>query len=974
MPIDTIFVYICLMIRKLCLFCLAASALLLQSASNVSLYGLSSGLPSNNIVGMSADKNGFLWMATNGGVVRYDHNHFVTFTRANGLAGNSLNCVMDDPLRPLMWIGSQRDGLSAYNYQENTWTTFRHSNEDNGSIAGNDITSLAPATHGNVLISFYGEGIDCYNQRTGRFTHFNQHTVRGLVSNMMWSVCQGPGNTLYAGHVYNGFSVINTRTHTAVNYCGNKICADVPVTEVRCVFRDNRGYVWLGTNYGLVLFIPQTRRFVCYFKAMPQLMHVTYVIRQYAPNQICVGTGSTRVMLINTAMDVTRPGPNISFLTVNDAQDAEPDEEVTSLLRDEFGNLWVGTMLHGLSFISHMPKLFYLRTYSSNPYFTRSLTDRKVNALAFTPQGRMLLGTGHGLQTMAGGERAGVQMPQLNVAAVLYDSQGTEWLGAVSAASSGGLFYKPASATSFTRLYQNNELRYLSEYQHRYVLAGTVNGVDIIDELTFKVVAHINVPVNFVWAVAADEKGRIWVGTFGGGLYVYSPSRKLLASFSVDKGFPSNSVFDIRCLPGGSVWVATDNGLVNFHHALASKYRVYQPYAPLHDNTVHALTPDRLGNIWFSTHRGIGCVSKGRIILYPGSNDFPDGVFCNASAATDAAGWIYFGSTAGLCYFNPSTLLSSQSKPRSIISEVAVAGISRRGEAVPDSILLVKNGEKLRLNYRQNTVTFTFTQRDQAMADRVEYACMLRGLDRDFMPVDPESHRVTYRSLPYGHYEVVLKSRLINQPWSQPQKVLTLTIEPPLWFTWWAKLLYVLFALAFVYVLWHLFRWYRRKRREIESNQQMVENERKAVVQREHQLDERSKEIEQEARRRLADKQQQLQQALHKLDAQFAQTLMTTIKQNLDNPDFDVNVLAAQMGMSASTLYRRMTQATGMSPKTFITRVKMNMAESLILDGDKNITEISYRLGYNNVISFRAAFKKEFGVLPSEFIDRLKAH
>ena len=76
--------------------------------------------------------------------------------------------------------------------------------------------------------------------------------------------------------------------------------------------------------------------------------------------------------------------------------------------------------------------------------------------------------------------------------------------------------------------------------------------------------------------------------------------------------------------------------------------------------------------------------------------------------------------------------------------------------------------------------------------------------------------------------------------------------------------------------------------------------------------------------------------------------------------------------MSNSTLYRKVKALTGLSTNEYIRKIKMQHAEQLLLEGKYNISEIAFMVGMNSTVYFRQCFKEEFGVVPSDYIKRIK--
>ncbi len=121
----------------------------------------------------------------------------------------------------------------------------------------------------------------------------------------------------------------------------------------------------------------------------------------------------------------------------------------------------------------------------------------------------------------------------------------------------------------------------------------------------------------------------------------------------------------------------------------------------------------------------------------------------------------------------------------------------------------------------------------------------------------------------------------------------------------------------------------------------------------------------------LTEKKQQLRESLNKVDQEFFDKLNKLIEENIGG-DVDVNMLADNLAMSSSTLYRKMKALTGISTNEYIRKYKMQYAEHLLLEGKYSISEISFMVGMNSVAYFRRCFKAEYGEIPSEYLKRMK--
>lgn len=207
--------------------------------------------------------------------------------------------------------------------------------------------------------------------------------------------------------------------------------------------------------------------------------------------------------------------------------------------------------------------------------------------------------------------------------------------------------------------------------------------------------------------------------------------------------------------------------------------------------------------MWVSTNRGISCLRKGTVtfVNYGYKDNIPVGNFSPASVAEGPDGTLYFGSNGGLCRFNPRQVLARRPSPPPVITRMTVYN-SSVGE---DSVIFVTEAESVRLSHRRNTFSVAFGPLDFAQRDEVEFSYRLQGLQDGWTTsLDDE---ITFRNLPPGDYRLTVRSRLRNQEWSSGSATVSIVIEPPLWLTWPAKLLYALCAAAIIITV---LRYYNR--------------------------------------------------------------------------------------------------------------------------------------------------------------------
>lgn len=825
------------------LFCLFSVLSGWSQPYTIKKLGLEKGLSNSYITHITEDKNGYLWFATEEGLNKLEGNYFTSFYKENkgktlNLTGNELNCLLDDPNEPILWIGTQRAGLNAFNYQTNEQTIYQHNESDPYSIATNDITDIYPAKDGNLWITTYWRGIEYLNKKTGKFTHYNQQSVPELPSNTIWALIDDHKGNLYIGHAQNGMSILCLKNKQVRNFTYDKHNEKtIPSNNVQCIFKDKTGNIWVGTEKGLALFKPDTEEFIRLGQKGSPLSHRIYDIKQFNENQLWVATEFGGIAIINLSKSLFNTLEEILMIQAGDNEYCLNNSTVRCLFQDSHQNIWAGTWGGGVNFLSSDIALF--KSYSYSPSQPGSnLNAHIASAVCLDRQGTLWVGTdGGGINVLKDGKRVATYTEENgnlsgnSVQTALCDKRGNLWFGIFN----GGIMYYDMHTQKFQQVFSEKEalldVRSLFEDSDGIIWVGTSEGVFQIERDTRKILYHMNVPDNLVRTVIKDRKGQVWVGSFGRGIFLYSPTGQRIKDFNTYLNFPSNTINQIFEDSQGVIWAATGEGIVQFENKSPWNYKIYQRTEGLANTFIWAITEDENKNIWFSTNQGISCLSEDRKDIY--NYDYRDNIpmaSFTRSVCKDKNGIIYFGSTNGLCYFIPSHILEKKQSPQAVIGRLTVFEPLTSENSNETEISLI-NKESVKLKYIQNNFNISFSIQDYSLNERVEYAYMLKGLENSWYTIkDPDN--VTFRNLPPGKYQFLVKTRIRNQEWSDNVTRLEIIVSPPIWLSWWAKLLYVIVGIG---ILFGGFWGYKRKL----NLEYLYESEKKSHEQEQELNDER---------------------------------------------------------------------------------------------------------------------------------------
>lgn len=335
------------------------SWLMAQNYSIIHL-GMAESLSNNYVADMTLDKYGFLWVATEEGLNRFDGSYFFTYynIRSNkqSISSNELNCILDDPQEPIMWIGTKNDGLNAYNYDTGEFQLYKHDVHNPNSISTNDITCISPASDNNIWVSTYWKGVQKFDKKSGKFIHYNTQNTKGLPDNQFWCVRELGNGTLLAGHVTNGFSIIDSQKHIAHNFKHDSTnTSSLSGNEVNCIYQDSNGTIWVGTDKGVDIYNPTTHNFT-HIAERETDKHRVFDIKEFSDGKIWIGTEQKGIIILNTNNSYHPNGLSVQVIKEGETPYTLTGSTIRCLLEDPYHNVWAGVYGSGVNFLTlHQP-------------------------------------------------------------------------------------------------------------------------------------------------------------------------------------------------------------------------------------------------------------------------------------------------------------------------------------------------------------------------------------------------------------------------------------------------------------------------------------------------------------------------------------------------------------------------------------------------------------------------------------------
>lgn len=767
-------------------------------------YGLEFGLSDNCIRDIAEDKYGYIWIATDEGLNRVAGSRIEKFyksTSGSWLSGNELNCLIDDPEKPVMWIGTQRDGLISYNYETGEFRHYRKRSHDPECIVTNEVTGIDFDNDWNLWLSTYSWGIDKMDVANGVFTHYNAGNTPGLASNEFWCLDYDRWTgDVYGGHVRDGLSIISPSKGSARNFNETTGLAG---NEVWDIVSDKRS-VWIATDKGLCGYDKATGK-----------------IKRFTSQDFSSGCRSLidRDSVLLVAMDdhgvlafdketetfgklpvrfTCRPEDHPGFLLRSDAN---------SLFADSNGNILVGSLYEGLTVIKPDTEGFMVvgiaETGETGNPFPQMINVRDIAAgkrgVWFASNGNGLVGS------------YGVKTADRDVVAVFCDDNTLWVVGDRNELTGIDLRTGGRTRYDIDKIDGTKAVSFASRGDT--LLVGCSDGLYVMDKNRGKVMRRMSIDRNYIMSIDIDRNGNIWVGSYGDGVSVLDRDGNVLKRHTKRTGLPSNTINDI-CVEGDNVWLASGEGVVRIEGDDIDNPVVVADSM----RSIKSIVGDREGNVWYATRLGIGVITTdGRRKFY--DKVLPVSGFNNYSAAAGSDGRLYFGSNYGVLTFDPADILSGKWMPQPVISGFTVNG----GKNDADRNLIISGKKQIRLSHDQNNFTVTVTPSD-FFTDRFSFEYRLIGLDDNWYPVQ-DNGEVILRDLPYGRYEFQVRNTSADNPGTAPEASLIIRISPPFWLQWWAKLIYLLLFAAAGYVLFVLYRNRLRRRAMLTVEEERLSNQ-----------------------------------------------------------------------------------------------------------------------------------------------------
>lgn len=791
-----------------------------------------------NIVGMSQDEKGFIWLADNyNGLIRYDGTHKKYYksnpSNPNSLITNRLETVFAGK-DGIIWIGTYSEGLDRFDTNTETFTHFSHDANEPSSLSNNRITSLLEDTAGTLWVGT-SKGLDTLDRVKGAFVPIRDQssagrlvaeaTIRTIYEDKAGAIWVGTG-IFFGGNQKSptdGLYQINKKTSQITRYANDSSDPTSLIdNRIKAIFEDSDRNLWIGSaGDGLHLMDRAKGTFsrLTYDKSNPSGLSRPPVNpdANFAVDHITfINEDSKGFLWIGTyAGGINRYNPKTQrvefFGKSDDPAHNLGKNDFWTLLKTADGLLWIA----GWEPTTENEVLYQLSTFSDKLDYTS--INKRVLSFAQDSDGGVWIGSAQGLEryradTTEASFFSFVQktLGQKRINDLSFDFSGNLWV-----ATFAGLYqfdrdsrkvthFEPKNLDP-TSLGSNFVLTVLPDLDGK-IWIGTAERLDLLDTKTgiFSHYRHIpndtnSLVSNTVSTLFKDSRGKIWIGT-DKGLTLFNPGngsfqRKLKEYSSI-----VNNIFEDE---KGRIWISTYRSGLFLSDEQGENFRLYKDETGLitNDLLVKGIVGDKERQLWLNTDLGFIKLNPETGVALLFGNSLKRTVENNYNSLRTFLSnqrELFAGDDSGYYHFSLERLQKEYGASPELYWTKFFLGDK---EAIPGENkflpLPISQTKEITLPYNQNSIAFEFGDIDFVTKESEKNILYkLENFDSKWKKVNLDN-KIYFNNLPPGDYVLHVKSA--NRFGNVGEKSISIQILSPWFVKWWAWMVYLLLISAILY-------------------------------------------------------------------------------------------------------------------------------------------------------------------------------
>ncbi|HTY51247.1 MAG TPA: two-component regulator propeller domain-containing protein, partial [Steroidobacteraceae bacterium] len=778
------------------------------------------GLPQGTVYSTLQDSQGFVWLATEDGLVRYDGRELLRYAYSpsarGGLPGNFIYQIVEDPHHDL-WLAVKDIGVARWNRATDTFTVYRHDPKDPRSLGSDAVRTLLVDARGRIWVGTSDAGIDILDPASGHIDHLRHDPAdpASLLDDHVHSLSLDRSGTLWVGtqtgldrwQPGGGFVHVRHVDGDPRSLSGS---------QIKRVIEDRRGALWVATYDGGLDRMDRSGRVEAVYRHDPRRSdslssdYVHTVLEDQAGN-LWVGTSAGLDLL-------DRASGGFHHYRHDDTDpDSLRDSDILSLYQDPTGLLWIGTRAGGVSrWNPHSWELGASRPAWLHGNYVQAFADGADDTVWIGTMGSGLwqlnpvTGQASSIDTLLGRRDA---LGDERVMSLHRDRRGTLWIGTMSSGlhaltRDGRLLSFPVKAGDPHAVSAAGIMTIFEARDGRIWLGTFGGGADVLDPATGLIrqlpygAAPGAVSGANVSAIAEDGHGNLWMATDGEGLNLARPDGTVIRVFHHDANdpgsLPADAVYALAVDAQDRLWLGTDT--TGLAEALGTstapsliRFRAASAAEELSSHTIFGVLADEHGFIWASGNAGLVRFDPQTLAVktYHREDGLQGEEFNFGSYARLRDGRLCFGGPGGFNIFDPARLEQDRPPPHLALTRVEILGVPARLGAPYWQL------HRLGLDYRDSIVSLDFSVLDFTSPRRNRIAYRMAGLTDRWIDLGTQN-RITLTNLDAGDHVLEVRAANSDSVWSGTPLRLVIHKEPAPWRSGWAYALYALAALALI--------------------------------------------------------------------------------------------------------------------------------------------------------------------------------
>ena len=737
-------------------------------------------LPNLTIRSFAQDKVGYIWIATDNGLCRYN--------------GQTYYYYQSEPDEGTLWIATA-GGICIYNpLYDNFERLLTERGLHHITHSGSQIVCSGPA--GMVLFDAASRTVLA---RKDSPYHRPQVLEADLQGYFWGGSTDGQGIFKY---------------DRELNLCDSVVLARP--TLFRCGCRDQQGRIWFGTEQGIVALDPATGRPTTDARLLRCLAHAAeYNVTMLTPapqSTVYIGTQGDNIHAIDLSNHSFEHNVVGRFYKLNYTSDFNCG------FSDSEGNVWIGTADRGYSV-----RFVHKKNFTQMGRLSKQTLGKYINAITVEKNGTLWIGSHYkgllGFNNRVSAVRwhtteTSPLMQQLEsngITALHYDSSDRLWVNIDDRIAI--CTTELVNIRSHTLLPDRLLVNRFCEDARRRVWAATRSGLVLWEGTRMQEVGFNACDVQ---DVAQLNDTTMLAAVSGQGIYAVDTRQFDARPYIVTTDSMTATALRrptcLYCSKDGSLWIGTrSGGLLRYHPQQG--FRLYTLHDGFASNEIAGVTQDPQGNTWVATSYGLSLItaSTERVTTYFQSDRLQTQQFyphCSLNTST----MIYFGGNTGLAQFAPPRIISriAKSPVPLVLTEIRINSIVQHPAEGKVLTKLLNDTERIVLNHKQRNIDINYEAVTFLSPENVSYAYRLHGgnIDEEWNYVE-NRRSANYAHLPAGHYTFELKAQNPDGFWNEEPRRLEIVIKPSPLLTWYAFLFYIAAAGG---AAWFANRLYLRRR------------------------------------------------------------------------------------------------------------------------------------------------------------------